>query len=172
MSRRAILVLLLVTVPVFAQDDSGKRSAFPKKNREHDRAMALAAKRSASRASRSASKSVRTVPVTESMRTRLQPGATGKACFFSAAANKEPSATAPTTSSDELTAAHATYPLGSLVNVTNLANGKTLQVRIISRMSDSRRVISVSEAATRRLGFYEAGTADVKVDPPERTGKP
>ena len=61
-------------------------------------------------------------------------------------------------------AAHATYPFGSRVKVTNLANGKTVEVQIVDRLPVSSRIINVSEAAARQLGFIAAGTAEVRLD--------
>lgn len=53
-----------------------------------------------------------------------------------------------------LTAAHPTLPLNSLVNVTNLATGKSLVVRINDRGPfTSNGIIDLSEAAAAALGF-------------------
>jgi len=69
-------------------------------------------------------------------------------------------------SGDELVAAHASYPLGSRVKVTNVANGKSVEVRIVGRFSNSsRRIINVSESAARQLDFIKAGTAEVRIEP-------
>ena len=54
----------------------------------------------------------------------------------------------------KLTAAHRTLPLGSIVLVTNTRNGKQVKVRINDRGPGyPRRIIDVSTAAARRLGF-------------------
>ena len=51
-----------------------------------------------------------------------------------------------------LTAAHRTLPFGTLVRVTNLANGRTVVVRINDRGPFVRdRVIDLSHAAARQL---------------------
>jgi Lytic transglycolase len=53
-----------------------------------------------------------------------------------------------------LTAAHRTLPFGSIVLVTNTHNGKQVIVRINDRGPGyPRRIIDVSTAAARRLGF-------------------
>ena len=63
-----------------------------------------------------------------------------------------------------LTAAHPTLPLPSYVYVTNLANGRTLLVRVNDRGPYARsRVIDVSRATARYLGFETQGTAQVRV---------
>lgn len=63
-----------------------------------------------------------------------------------------------------LTAAHRTLPLGTKVRVTNLRNGRSVVVRIKDRGPwVASRVIDVSKAAARRLGFTRKGLAPVKV---------
>ena len=65
---------------------------------------------------------------------------------------------------DELTAAHRTLAFGSRVRVTNMANGKSVVVRINDRGPFSRgRVIDVSHAAAREIGMHRSGTARVKL---------
>ena len=65
---------------------------------------------------------------------------------------------------NRLSAAHTTLPLPSLVEVTNLENGKRLVLRVNDRgpfVGD--RVIDLSEAAAEELGFKEQGLAEVEV---------
>ncbi len=61
-------------------------------------------------------------------------------------------------------AAHTTLPLPSLVEVTNLANGKKLVVRVNDRgpFVDGR-VIDLSKQAAAELGFVTAGITRVRV---------
>ena len=62
----------------------------------------------------------------------------------------------------DLTAAHPTLPMPSLVRVTNLENGKTLVVRINDRGPFARgRIIDLSKASAQRLGIK--GLAKVRV---------
>ncbi len=64
-----------------------------------------------------------------------------------------------------LTAAHPTLPMPSLVKITNLDNGQVLKVTVNDRGPfHSRRIIDVSRRAAELLGFYEAGTARVRVE--------
>lgn len=66
---------------------------------------------------------------------------------------------------DELTAAHRTLQMPSLVRVTNLDNGRSLVVRVNDRGPFKRgRVIDVSEKAAELLGFKGIGTAKVRID--------
>jgi rare lipoprotein A len=66
--------------------------------------------------------------------------------------------------SDALTAAHRTLPMPVNVRVTNLENGRSLVLRVNDRGPFARgRIIDVSEKAAQLLGFYETGTAKVRV---------
>jgi rare lipoprotein A len=64
-----------------------------------------------------------------------------------------------------MTAAHKTLPLPSYVRVTNLENGKAVILRVNDRGPFySDRVIDLSFAAAKKLGYAEAGTARVRVE--------
>ena len=64
-----------------------------------------------------------------------------------------------------MTAAHRTLPFGSLVRVTNPANGRSVTVRINDRGPFSRgRVIDVSRAAAEELGLITRGHATVALE--------
>lgn len=64
-----------------------------------------------------------------------------------------------------MTAAHRTLPLPSMVRVTNLANGKSVDVRINDRGPFAHnRIIDLSYAAAKKLGFTENGVAKVRVE--------
>ncbi|MEH6485738.1 MULTISPECIES: septal ring lytic transglycosylase RlpA family protein [Pseudomonas] len=64
-----------------------------------------------------------------------------------------------------MSAAHKTLPLPSYVRVTNLENGKSVIVRVNDRGPFySDRIIDLSFAAAKKLGYAEKGTAQVKVE--------
>ena len=64
----------------------------------------------------------------------------------------------------EMTAAHRTLQMPSLIEVTNLENGKTAILRINDRGPFARnRVLDVSERGAEVLGFKQQGTAKVKL---------
>jgi rare lipoprotein A len=66
----------------------------------------------------------------------------------------------------DLTAAHPTLPMNSLVRVTNLSNGRSVVLRINDRGPTTRgRVIDVSQAAAEMLGMKGRGVATVKIEP-------
>ena len=65
----------------------------------------------------------------------------------------------------QLTCAHNTLPLGTMVIVTNLENGKSLELKVNDRGPFAKdRIIDLSYAAASILGVYEKGTAWVKVE--------
>ena len=65
----------------------------------------------------------------------------------------------------DLTAAHPTLPLPSLIKVTNLQNGNSQILRVNYRGPFAKnRVIDVSEKAAELLGFKGKGTTEVKVE--------
>ena len=62
----------------------------------------------------------------------------------------------------ELTAAHPTLPFGTLVEVRNLDNGRSVVVRINDRgPAVAGRIIDVSYAAAVELGMIDSGVAEV-----------
>ena len=65
----------------------------------------------------------------------------------------------------QLTCAHNTLPLGTVVMVTNLENGRSLELKVNDRGPFVKeRIIDVSYAAAQMLGMWEKGTAPVKVE--------
>ena len=63
-----------------------------------------------------------------------------------------------------LTAAHHTLQLPSVVQVTNLENGRSIELRVNDRGPFARgRIIDVSRHAAQMLGFERQGTAKVRV---------
>jgi rare lipoprotein A len=66
---------------------------------------------------------------------------------------------------NELTAAHRTLPFGTRLRVTNVANGRSVVVRINDRGPFvAGRVVDVSLSAAGKLGMTDPGTAKVKLD--------
>jgi rare lipoprotein A len=72
-----------------------------------------------------------------------------------------------------LSAAHRTLPLGTSIRVTNLDNSKTITVRVTDRGPFvANRVLAVSYAAARELGFADQGTALVVIEAQELPRSP
>jgi rare lipoprotein A len=66
---------------------------------------------------------------------------------------------------NDLTAAHRTLPMPSIVRVTNLENGRSLKLKLNDRGPFAReRIIDVSRRASQLLGFHMQGTTPVRVE--------
>jgi rare lipoprotein A len=66
---------------------------------------------------------------------------------------------------EALTAAHRTMPLGSVVRVINLTNGRHLYVRITDRGPyEKGRILDLSRRAALQLGMEHKGLAYVQVE--------
>lgn len=64
-----------------------------------------------------------------------------------------------------MTAAHKTLPLPSYVKVTNLENNRSVILRVNDRGPfHSDRIIDLSFAAAKKLGYADTGTAKVRVE--------
>jgi rare lipoprotein A len=64
-----------------------------------------------------------------------------------------------------MTAAHRTFPLGSIVRVTNVKTGHTALVRITDRGPFIQgRILDLSLAAARKVDVWQPGVAEVKVE--------
>lgn len=64
-----------------------------------------------------------------------------------------------------LTAAHRTLPLGTMVRVVNLHNGKHVRVRIIDRGPYvGGRILDLSYAAAARLGMVDGGLSVIQLE--------
>ena len=67
----------------------------------------------------------------------------------------------------QLTAAHPSLPFGSKIKVTNLANGKSVEVEITDRGPVAEnRIIDLSQAAAKALEMIGSGTATVRLELP------
>ena len=90
---------------------------------------------------------------------------TGIASWYGPNFHGKPTANGERYDMDAMTAAHKTLPLPSLVRVTNLENGRSIVVRLNDRgpfVDD--RIIDMSRAGARALGFLEKGLARVRVE--------
>jgi len=65
----------------------------------------------------------------------------------------------------DFTAAHRALPLGSVIRVTNVSNGRSVRVRVNDRGPYIRgRVLDLSYAAAYRLGMVRSGLARVQIE--------
>src|SRR5437588_6394109 len=89
---------------------------------------------------------------------------TGTASWYGPGFDGRPTSDGEIYDMNGLTAAHKTLPLPSVVQVTNLQNGRALQLRVNDRgpFVDGR-IIDLSRRAAQLLGFEGGGTAPVRV---------
>jgi rare lipoprotein A len=90
---------------------------------------------------------------------------TGMASYYGSELHGHKTASGERFDMYKLTAAHPSLPFGACVRVTNLANGKSVVVRINDRGPHTkRRIIDLSYAAAKQIGMVGTGTAKVKID--------
>ena len=92
-----------------------------------------------------------------------QPGydETGLASWYGDQFNGRPTATGERFDMHALTAAHKTLPLPGLVEVTNLANGRRIVVRVNDRGPFvDNRIIDLSRGSAEALGLLSAGVGE------------
>ncbi len=87
----------------------------------------------------------------------------GHASFYSPRMNGHKTATGERFSSHKMTAAAKGIPLGSNVVVTNLKNGRSVEVRIndCGHFKHGRK-IDLSKSAASKIGLVHGGTAPVR----------
>ena len=89
---------------------------------------------------------------------------TGAASWYGAGHHGRKTASGEYFDMHKLTAAHPKLPLGSVLEVTNLKNDRTIQVRVNDRGPyKGSRILDLSRAAADQLGFLSAGTAQVRI---------
>jgi len=87
----------------------------------------------------------------------------GKATFYGAAVDGHMTASGERFDMNAMTAAHKTLPFGTVVEVTNLANGKSVQVRITDRGPyGPGRVIDLSSGAFSEVAWLGTGVIYVQ----------
>lgn len=96
---------------------------------------------------------------------QIRPAETGLASWYGHPYHGRTAANGEIYDMEKLTAAHRTLPFGTQVRVTNLANDRSVEVRIIDRgpFIDGR-IIDVSHAAAEAIGMIGAGVAQVRLD--------
>ena len=88
----------------------------------------------------------------------------GAASWYGPQHQGRPTANGERFDMNAVSAAHKTLPLPSLVEVTNLDNGKRIRVRVNDRGPFvSGRIIDLSLEAAKELGFASKGLARVRV---------
>ena len=88
----------------------------------------------------------------------------GKASWYGPGFHGRKTASGERFNQNELTAAHRKLPLGTKATVTNLRNGKTVEVEINDRGPYvGGRILDLSKAAADQLGMKHTGTTPVRL---------
>lgn len=147
--------VIQLSAPKAANDlaDSYDPADFPPPDREAQ----------ADRASRSGERTT-----AESDATANQTGANGVtsgSCEASYFSTRQKTASGETSDPNALTAAHRSLPFNSKVRVTNVANGKSVVVRINDRGPNvENRCLELSRAAFQQVSPLGAGVIDVRYE--------
>lgn len=87
----------------------------------------------------------------------------GKATFYGSSTDGSNTSSGETFYSSLYTAAHKTLPFGTIVEVTNLENGKSVQVKINDRGPyGPGRVLDLSKAAFSAIGWLGDGVLNIQ----------
>jgi rare lipoprotein A len=90
---------------------------------------------------------------------------TGEASWYGSQHQGKQTASGTKYDQAALTAAHPSLPFGSKIKVTNLANGKSVEVEITDRGPFAEnRIIDLSQAAAKALEMIDSGTATVRLE--------
>ncbi len=89
---------------------------------------------------------------------------TGLATYYSSRFEGRKTSSGKKYRAHKLTAAHRSLPLGTIVTVKNLKNGKTVDVEVNDRGPFTKRyIIDVSAQAAKELGIWKKGEAKVEI---------
>lgn len=89
----------------------------------------------------------------------------GVASYYGAEFHGRPTASGEIFDMNGFTCAHRTLPLGTIVRITNLENGKSIELKVNDRgpFVDGR-IVDLSRGAAEKLGMIQLGTAIVKIE--------
>ena len=93
----------------------------------------------------------------------------GQATFYADVLEGRRTASGETFRQGAMVAAHRAFPFHTRLRVTNTDNGRSVEVRVIDRGSFGdgrgvRPILDLSRTAAERLGFLDAGRANVRVE--------
>ncbi len=111
-----------------------------------------------------------TTPVQKGPDAELQ---RGTAVFYASKFQGRRTASGARLDNSEMVAAHPSLPFGCVVRVTNLGEGRSVDVTIVDRGPSAQGqrqgiIIDVSRAAARELGFLDDGRTPVEVAIPKQ----
>jgi rare lipoprotein A len=101
-----------------------------------------------------------TEPRTKALETK-----TGTASYYSDRFHNRRTASGVPYDRNAYVAAHRTYPFGTILRVTNLANDRVVTVRVVDRGPFIRgRILDLSRRAAEELNFLRAGLTEVRIE--------
>jgi rare lipoprotein A len=111
----------------------------------------------------------RRVPTAAPTPTRILETRTGLASYYGKGFHGKITASGRPFDMNAMVAAHPSYPFGTRLRVTNLANGRSVDVRVLDRgpAPPQRKegvILDVSRGAAERLGFVRQGRTRVRLD--------
>ena len=125
-------------------------------------AMVLAA---AAAAAQTAASAPTAAPAAEPAKTADNTAETGRIAWYGRKFAGHRTASGERYNPEAMTMAHKTLPFGTWVVVTNVANGKSVKLRVNDRgPTQADRVADVSLVAARQLGFVRAGLTEAKLE--------
>lgn len=89
---------------------------------------------------------------------------TGMATYYASKFHGRKTTSGEVFSNNKMTAAHLKLPFGTLVTVTNLDNGRSVEVRVNDRGPHSKYfIIDLSQAAAKEIGIFKKGVGKVEM---------
>ena len=89
----------------------------------------------------------------------------GIASYYSIGFDGKKTANGEVFNKNAMTAAHREFPFGTILRVTNLSNGKSVQITVNDRGPvDKSRIIDLSEGAAGEIGMIQDGTTKVRIE--------
>jgi rare lipoprotein A len=93
----------------------------------------------------------------------------GRASYVAEALNGRKTASGVKFDGTAMVAAHPSYPFGTVVRITDVSSGRSVEVEVVDRgpAMVARKdgvIIDLSRAAAERLGFVKDGRAHIRLD--------
>ena len=88
----------------------------------------------------------------------------GKATYYASKFHGRRTTSGEVFSNKKFTAAHLKLPFGTMVRVTNIDNGRFVEVRVNDRGPHSKFfIIDLSQAAAKKIGMFGKGVANIEM---------
>lgn len=105
------------------------------------------------------------LPPPDATRARALETLTGTASYYADKFHNRRTASGIRYDRNALVAAHRTYPFGTVLRVTNLANNRAVTVTVVDRGPFIKgRILDLSRRAAEELRFVQAGLAQVRIE--------